>query len=122
MPANRKTDLEALAGALAAWPRRRNFVLALNYCLLPGINDRAEDARAVAAFSRRVGRSLVNLIPYNPGSHPIAPAPSEEEVERFRGFLEAEACLVKRRAGKGGGIMAACGQLGGDRGDNGGRE
>ncbi|HUX37688.1 MAG TPA: 23S rRNA (adenine(2503)-C(2))-methyltransferase RlmN [Rectinemataceae bacterium] len=121
MPVNRKTDLGALATALVAWPRRRNFVLALNYCLLPGINDGADDARGAAEFSQRVGRSIVNLIPYNPGSHPIAPAPSEEEVERFRGLLEAEGCIVKRRAGKGGGIMAACGQLGGSRGDNGGR-
>lgn len=113
MPSNRRSDLAALADALRDWPRRRNFVLALNWCLLPGINDRREDARAAARYARELGRAIVNLIPYNPGSRPIAPAPSEDELERFEAWLEEEGCLVKRRARKGSGIMAACGQLGG---------
>jgi len=113
MPANRAAGLDALAEALRSWPRRRNFAFALNWCLLPGINDRREDAWRVAEFASRVGRSIVNLIPYNPGRHPVAPAPTEEEVMRFAAFLEEAGCLVKRRAGKGGRIMAACGQLGG---------
>ncbi|HUX40346.1 MAG TPA: radical SAM protein [Rectinemataceae bacterium] len=113
MPINRSAGIDALATALAGWPRRRNFVLALNWCLLPGINDRPEDARRAADFAKRVGRSVFNLIPYNPGRKPIAPAPTEEEVEDFAALLEAAGCIVKRRAKKGGRIMAACGQLGG---------
>ena len=113
MPINRSTDLGCLTAALRDWPRRRNFVLALNWCLLPGINDRPEDAREAAAFARSVGRTVFNLIPYNPGRKPIAPAPTEEEIDRFEALLVGEGCLVKRRARKGGRIMAACGQLGG---------
>jgi 23S rRNA (adenine2503-C2)-methyltransferase len=115
MPATRRSDLSSLAAALRSYPRRPNFVLSLNWCLLPGINDRREDARRAAAFAASVGRSLVNLIPYNPGSRPLTRAPTEAEVERFRAWLEEEGCLVKRRAAKGEGIMAACGQLGGLR-------
>jgi 23S rRNA (adenine2503-C2)-methyltransferase len=113
MPANRKSDMAALAAALKAYPRRRNFVLGLNYCLLPGINDALEHARGVADFAREVGRSFVNLIPYNPGSRPLSRAPEEAEIQRFQSWLEVAGCLVKRRTAKGSGIMAACGQLGG---------
>ncbi|HCM26835.1 MAG: hypothetical protein A2Z99_20230 [Treponema sp. GWB1_62_6] len=113
MPVNRSTPLASLAAALADYPSRRNFVLVVNYCLLPGLNDSREDARAIAGFCSAVGRSLVNLIPYNPGSEPIAPSPTESEIGRFIGLLEAEGVPVRRRAGKGGAVMAACGQLGG---------
>ena len=111
MPANRVSDLASLSAALAAYPRRRNFVLALNWCLLPGINDGAADALAAAAFARGIGRTVFNLIPYNPGSCPLAPAPSDTEVAAFKSLLEAEGCFVKTRMRKGSGIMAACGQL-----------
>jgi 23S rRNA (adenine2503-C2)-methyltransferase len=113
MPANRASPLDALASVLAAYPRRRNFVLGLNWCLIPGVNDSREDARRIGEFSRRVGRSMVNLIGYNPGSKPLAGPPTEEELDRFALWLGEEGVLVKRRAAKGRGIMAACGQLGG---------
>ena len=105
--------LEGLARSLAAYPQRRNFVLGVNWCLMPGINDSREDAREAAAFCSRLGRCLVNLIAYNPGTRPLTRAPSEEELERFEAWLEEGGCHVRRRASKGGGIMAGCGQLGG---------
>jgi 23S rRNA (adenine2503-C2)-methyltransferase len=116
MPVNRGNGLEALAASLAAYPMRRNFALGVNWCLIPGLNDSREDAREAAAFCARAGRTgrcIVNLIPYNPGSSPIARAPREDELDRFSSWLEDEGCLVKRRATKGGSIMAGCGQLGG---------
>jgi 23S rRNA (adenine2503-C2)-methyltransferase len=113
MPVNRSGGLAALAASLAAYPMRRNFALGVNWCLMPGVNDSREDAREAAAFCAEVGRYVVNLIPYNPGSSPIARAPSEEELARFAAWLEAEGCRVKRRATKGSSIMAGCGQLGG---------
>jgi 23S rRNA (adenine2503-C2)-methyltransferase len=112
MPFNKKVPLDALIAALAEYPQRSCFVLAVNYCLLPGINDRREDAAGVADFCRRVGRSVVNLIPYNPGSRPIARAPSEEEIARFIGWLDQERIPVRRRITRGRSVMAACGQLG----------
>ncbi len=80
---------------------------------MPGVNGSREDAARAAGFCARVGRCVVNLIPYNPGTSPIAPAPSEEELERFASWLEEYGCLVKRRATKGSSIMAGCGQLSG---------
>jgi len=112
MPINRRTDLAELQAALMEYKPRRNFVLGVNYCLLPGINDTKVDVRAVAEFCRPLDRVLVNLIPYNPGSMPLTRPPEEEEIERFIVWLRAEGLPVRERATKGRSVMAACGQLG----------
>jgi 23S rRNA (adenine2503-C2)-methyltransferase len=112
MPVNRQTPLAELQRLLAAYPQRRNFTLGVNYCLLPGINDRRDDAQAVADFCRPLGRVLVNLIPYNPGSAPIAAAPDDAAVDQFIAWLREAGLPVRRRMTKGRSIMAACGQLG----------
>ena len=113
MPANRRTDLDALAAALRAYPQRRSFVLGVNYCLLPGINDSREDARGVAAWCAKAGRVYVNLIPYNPGTRPLCQAPTPGQVGRFLAWLREEGLEAGPRGARGGSIMAGCGQLGG---------
>lgn len=112
MPVNRTTPLGDLQALLAEYRQRRNFVLGVNYCLIPGLNDGREDATRIADFCRPLGRALLNLIPYNPGSVPIARAPEEAEVVRFVGWLREDGVSVRRRVTKGRSIMAACGQLG----------
>jgi 23S rRNA (adenine2503-C2)-methyltransferase len=113
MPINRRTGLAELQRLLAAYPQRRNFTLGVNYCLLPGRNDTREDSRRVADFCRPLGRVLVNLIPYNPGSNAIALAPTEAEIVRFVEWLREDGLPVRRRITKGRSIMAGCGQLAG---------
>ena len=115
MPASRGVGLDALAAVLALYPQRRNFALAVNYCLIPGRNDGPGAAEGVAAFLRAAapsGRVVLNLIPYNPGSSPIGRAPAEAEIESFTKRLEAAGALVKLRSPRGRALMAACGQLG----------
>ncbi len=115
MPASRGAGLDALADALARYPQRRNFALAVNYCLIPGRNDGRGAAEGVADFLRAAapnGRAVVNLIPYNPGSAPIGPAPSEADLESFTRRLQEAGALVKLRSPRGRALMAACGQLG----------
>jgi 23S rRNA (adenine2503-C2)-methyltransferase len=112
MPINRKTPLEPTLDALAAYPLRRNFTFAVNYCLMPGLNDSREDARAVAVVVERLGRVLLNLIPYNPGTDALTRAPTEQEIAGFIAWLEEDGVPVRRRKTKGRSVMAACGQLG----------
>jgi 23S rRNA (adenine2503-C2)-methyltransferase len=117
MPVTRGANLAALAAALRGYPQRPNFALGVNYCLIPGVNDGPGAAEGVAAFLAAAappGRALLNLIPYNPGSTaPLGPAPTEAEIEDFRGRLAALGVQVKLRVPRGRGLMAACGQLGG---------
>ncbi len=113
MPANRAYGLAELAADAAAYAPRRNFMLGVNYCLIPDRNDGPGAAAGVAAFVAAAGRCLVNVIPYNPGSHPLGRAPTEAEVGAFASSLAEEGLAVRVRAPRGRGLMAACGQLGG---------
>jgi 23S rRNA (adenine2503-C2)-methyltransferase len=112
MPVNRGHGLAALAAELRCYPRRRNFVLGVNYCLIPGWNDTRDDAERAAAYCGGLGRTLLNLIPYNPGTRPLSRAPTGEETVRFTRWLERSGMHVRCRAAKGSSIMAGCGQLG----------
>ena len=109
MPIDRRWPLAELSYALRDYPKRRNFVLGLNYCLVPGLNDSPADVERLAAFCEGLGRVLVNLIPYNPGSKPIGRAPGEDEIEAFTARLLASGLRTRRRATRGRSIMAACG-------------
>ncbi|MDH5674804.1 MAG: 23S rRNA (adenine(2503)-C(2))-methyltransferase RlmN [Myxococcales bacterium] len=112
MPINRRTPLAQLQQSLVTYRPRDNFTLGINYCLLPGLNDRPEDARAVADFCAPLGRVMVHVIGYNPGDVPLTRAPSTTEVDRFIGWLREAGLPVRRRITKGQSVMAACGQLG----------
>jgi len=112
MPIARKYDLATLQEALADFRPRANFCLGVNYCLMPELNDTAEDAARIADFCRPLGRVMVNLIPYNPGTHPLTRAPREDEIVQFVKWLRERGLPVRRRVTKGRDVMAACGQLG----------
>ena len=112
MPINRVVPLAELQAVLQGYRPRANFALGVNYCLMPGKNDGPDHAREVAEFCRPLGRIMVNVIPYNPGSVPLTRAPSEPEIETFIEHLRAQGLPVRRRITKGRSVMAACGQLG----------
>ena len=112
MPINRRTPLAELQRALVAYRPRTNFAFGINYCLMPGINDSIEDIANIAEFCAPLGRVMVNVIPYNPGTIPIARQPTEREVVNFIHALREAGLAVRRRITKGRSVMAACGQLG----------
>ena len=112
MPIARKHPLAELQEVVASYRPRPNFVLGVNYCLLPGINDAREHAAGIARFCARIPRVMVNVIPYNPGLAPLTRKPTEPEVERFIDWLREEGLPVRRRITRGQSVMAACGQLG----------
>lgn len=124
MPVNRKWNLGELREALMAFPAHGGTKLCVEYVLIPGVNDRREHAAEVAAFCRPIDeaykaereggspRVLLNLIPYNPRRNSPWPAPEEEAVDSFLGWLGEEGLYAKRRRTKGRKMMGACGQLG----------
>jgi 23S rRNA (adenine2503-C2)-methyltransferase len=80
------------------------------YILLSGLNDRPEDAHALAALLQ--GRKgSVNLIPYNPVAGVLLRRPMTEEIEAFRAVLDRAGIVNTCRYTKGRDIAAACGQL-----------
>jgi 23S rRNA (adenine2503-C2)-methyltransferase len=113
LPRSVRYPLREIQAALRAYRQRANLALGLHWCLLPGINDGDDDVRQLAAFAAPLGRCVVHVIPYNPGTAPIARAPSDAEVAAFVARLRAAGLAVRRRVTKGRSLMAACGQLGG---------
>lgn len=109
-----RANLTELAAVLAEFPSRGNFVLGVNVCLLPGINDSDVEVEAIARFCAAAGRCLVNVIPYNPGLVRLTRAPDADETGSFVARLRAAGVQVRTRAGKGTSIQGACGQLVGD--------
>lgn len=112
MPHSVRYSLAEIQQALLAFRQRKNLALGVHWCLLPGINDGERDAAQLAAFVAPLGRTFVHVIPYNPGTAPIARAPHEDEVVAFVARLRAHGLAVRRRITKGRSVMAACGQLG----------
>jgi 23S rRNA (adenine2503-C2)-methyltransferase len=112
MPINRVVSLAQLQATLLEYRPRPNFVLGVNYCLMPGKNDTADHAREVAEFCRPLGRVMVNVIGYNPGTEPLTRAPTDAEVDAFIEQLRSHELPVRKRITKGRSVMAACGQLG----------
>lgn len=112
MPNSVRHPLAEIQAALADFRQRANLALGVHWCLLPGINDGPEDAEGIARFCAPLGRTFVHVIPYNPGTAPIARAPTEAEIVRFVGRLRERGVAVRRRITKGRTVMAACGQLG----------
>lgn len=111
LPGAARHPLAEVHAAFAACRRRPNQELGIHWCLLPGINDRPADVAALAAFCQGLGRVLIHLIPFNPGTLPITRPPTDAEIERFVGWLRAAGLPVRRRITKGRSVMAACGQL-----------
>jgi 23S rRNA (adenine2503-C2)-methyltransferase len=108
---------------LERWPIFGGAHMCIEYVLIPGVNDRDQDAHAISDFviggesptSPYPGprlRAMINVIPYNPRENSPWPAPTQESVDRFMGLIKARGVFVKRRRTKGQDTMAACGQLG----------
>ncbi len=111
MPINRAEPMAALRQALIDYPRRNCGFIMVEYVLIPGVNDAREHALELAAYLKPIP-CCVNVIPYNPRRESPWPAPAEEAVARFLGWLEEAGQFCKRRITKGRDHMAACGQLG----------
>jgi 23S rRNA (adenine2503-C2)-methyltransferase len=110
MPVNRVWNLEALAGALRAFPLEKGERITLEYVLLKGVTDSLEDGRRLAAFARQFP-SKVNLIPFNPHEGSGFEAPDEARISRLCEVLAAAKLTVSVRRSRGQDVAGACGQL-----------
>ena len=110
MPVNRKYPLAVLLEACAYYTERKKQRLTFEYILIEGINDRPEDAAALARLVRKVN-AKVNCIPYNIVDGLDWKRPSVARQDAFMAVLNAARVPATIRREKGGDIAAACGQL-----------
>jgi 23S rRNA (adenine2503-C2)-methyltransferase len=120
MPVNERYPLRDVIDACRAFYARKRRRVFVEYVMLAGVNDRYEQALALAGAltsARAPGRSQessifkVNLIPYNPTAEGAYRGSSRESIAAFRAALEARGIPATVRLTRGRDIDAACGQL-----------
>jgi 23S rRNA (adenine2503-C2)-methyltransferase len=109
MPVNDRYPLaDVLAACERHYARKRRRVF-VEYVMLAGVNDRYEQALALARLlDPRVYK--VNLIPYNPTGS-LYRGSSREAIAVFKAVLEEHGVRATVRLTRGRDIDAACGQL-----------
>ncbi len=120
VPLNRKYPLVSLMAAcrayLAAAPR--DFIT-FEYCMLDGVNDSPDQARALIALVQGQGESTrvpckFNLIPFNPFPASGLTCSPRDRVMAFAKLLQDAGIVTTVRKTRGDDIDAACGQLAGE--------
>ncbi len=110
VPTNRKVGLAAVLAAADYYFEKTGRRVTYEYVLLAGVNDRPQQAKALAALLK--GRpALINVIPYNPVAGLPYRTPDPADTARFVETLRAGGMNVHIRYRKGDRIDAACGQL-----------
>jgi len=109
MPVNTRYPLADVLAACRRWHAARRRPVFIEYVMLAGVNDRPEQAVALARLLDRK-TFKVNLIPYNPSGSPYDGS-SPEAIDAFRAALEEHGARVTVRLTRGRDIAAACGQL-----------
>lgn len=114
LPMGRRYGVVEIMAAMDRFQARRGRPTIIQYCLLRGVNDSVEHARALAGVvgSRRIH---VNLLTYNPTGISLRGVDyqpsSDEAAEAFFRELRAHKVVTHFRRSRGPEIDAACGQL-----------
>jgi 23S rRNA (adenine2503-C2)-methyltransferase len=120
VPLNRKYPIDELLRTCAAYLAHapRDFIT-FEYCMLDGVNDGDEQARALLALVGPKGPAgrvpcKFNLIPFNPFPASGLKRSSSERVQAFAKILIEGGIVTTVRKTRGDDIDAACGQLAGE--------
>jgi 23S rRNA (adenine2503-C2)-methyltransferase len=116
MPVNERYPLPDVIDACRAFYERKRRRVFVEYVMLAGVNDRYEQALALAKLLEPRGAGeqphmfKVNLIPFNPTDSAYEGS-SRESIAAFKGALESRGVPATVRLTRGRDIDAACGQL-----------
>jgi 23S rRNA (adenine2503-C2)-methyltransferase len=108
MPVNERYPLEDVVAECERYFELRRRKVFVEYVMLAGVNDRVEQAQALAdLLDPRVFK--VNLIPYNPTG--MYEGSSRNAIDAFKSVLDRARLPATVRLTRGRDIAAACGQL-----------
>jgi 23S rRNA (adenine2503-C2)-methyltransferase len=112
MPVNDRYPLADVLDACRADHAIRRRTVFIEYVMLAGVNDRFEQALALARLLSPREAFKVNLIPYNPTDSQLQGS-GRDAIAAFRTALQSRGVPVTVRLTRGREIAAACGQLAG---------
>ncbi len=110
VPAMRNQPLPRLRDALVRYADSTGRRPSLEYALIAGVNDAADELSALVEFCRGL-LCHVNLIPVNPSEGTAFESPASGRAEEFVAALEHSGTEASIRKARGVDIDAACGQL-----------
>ena len=109
MPVNERYPLADVLAACERFHAAKRRLVFVEYVMLAGVNDRYEQAVALARLlNPKIFK--VNLIPYNPTGSPYEGS-SREAIAAFHAVLQEHGVRATVRLTRGRDIAAACGQL-----------
>jgi len=110
MPVNRKYPIEELMKACKEYIKKTNKRISFEYALAKESNDNLEDAKELVKLLKGM-LCHVNLIPINKIENGIYTKSSNENIIKFRDYLNENGIVATIRRELGSDIDAACGQL-----------
>ena len=110
MPVNNKYDIEELMKACKYYINKTNKRISFEYALAKDNNDNLEDAKELVKLVHGM-LCHVNLIPINKIENGKYVKSSNENIIRFRDYLNEKGIIATIRRELGSDIDAACGQL-----------
>jgi 23S rRNA (adenine2503-C2)-methyltransferase len=111
IPLAARYSLDELRAAVQSINRIQNNTVMIEYLMLAGMNDSADDARELVAWMNGLDVH-VNLIPYNPiDSAPHLRTTERPQRDAFAAILRDAGFITTIRYSLGADIAAACGQL-----------
>jgi 23S rRNA (adenine2503-C2)-methyltransferase len=110
VPLNKRYPLDEVVAAAAYYFARTGRRISIEWTLMAGVNDTAEQASRLAAIAHGL-RAHINVIAMNPT--PLTPynAPAADAISYFMGELAEHGARATFRETRGKEIDAACGQL-----------
>lgn len=112
MPVNKAWSLKDIAESLKYFVEKTGTRPTFEYLLLKDVNDRPDDAKALALYCRQFPIKI-NIIEYNNVEGSGFSHSPEKNRDEFVKYLENCNMVVNVRRSKGKDIDAACGQLAG---------
>jgi 23S rRNA (adenine2503-C2)-methyltransferase len=110
MPVNDRYPLPDVMDAVLRWHEARKRKVYIEYVMLDGVNDRYEQAVALADLLQPRTAFKVNLIPYN-ATDAAFEGSSRAAIDAFQQALTERGVIATVRLTRGRDIDAACGQL-----------
>jgi 23S rRNA (adenine2503-C2)-methyltransferase len=110
MPINRAYNIKSVINAVRNFPIDQRKRVMFEYLVMKDLNDSLDSAKKLVKLLHGI-KAKVNLIYFNPYPGSEFKRPTDEDMIRFKEYLNNHGVICTIRQSKGLDISAACGQL-----------